>query len=92
MSSKNDLIDDLKALERQALDAISGAESPEDLEELRIQYLGRKDGQISGILRGLGSLGPEDRPAVGAEANRVKAQVQDALEARKASLEPTGES
>ena len=87
MSSKNDLIDALKALERQALDAISGAESPEDLEELRIQYLGRKDGQISGILRGLGGLGPEDRPAVGAEANRVKAQVQDALEARKAGLD-----
>jgi len=84
------LIDALEALEVQALEAVSAAGDPEALEDLRIQYLGRKDGQISGILRGLGGLSPEERPAVGAEANQVKARVQMALEEKKASLEAGG--
>jgi phenylalanyl-tRNA synthetase alpha chain len=69
------------------LEAISAAAAAEALEVLRIRYLGRKDGQISGILRGLGSLGADERPAVGAEANRVKERVQVALDERKAVLE-----
>jgi len=84
------LIDALKALEVQALEAVSAAGDPEALEDLRIQYLGRKDGQISGILRGLGGLSPEERPAVGAEANLVKARVQTAMEEKKASIEVGG--
>jgi phenylalanyl-tRNA synthetase alpha chain len=87
MSGNDSLIEALKALEIQALEAVSSATAPEVLEALRIQYLGRKEGQISGILRGLGGLTPEDRPAVGAEANRVKEGVQGALEERKAALE-----
>ncbi|MCJ7627002.1 MAG: phenylalanine--tRNA ligase subunit alpha [Longimicrobiales bacterium] len=81
------MIDALKALEIQALEAITAAAAAEALEVLRIRYLGRKDGQISGILRGLGSLGADERPAVGAEANRVKERVQVALDERKAALE-----
>ena len=90
MSGNESLIDALKALEVQALEAVSAASDPEALEDLRIQYLGRKEGQISGILRGLGSLSPEERPAVGAEANLVKARVQTALEEKKATMEPGG--
>ncbi|MFH1765136.1 MAG: phenylalanine--tRNA ligase subunit alpha [Gemmatimonadota bacterium] len=81
------MIDALKALETQALEAISAAAAAEALEALRIRYLGRKDGQISGVLRGLGSLAPDERPAVGAEANRVKERVQVALDERKVALE-----
>ncbi len=90
MSGNESLIDALKALEVQALEAVSAAGDPEALEDLRIQYLGRKDGQISGILRGLGGLSPEERPAVGAEANLVKARVQTAMEEKKASIEVGG--
>ena len=85
------MIEALRALESEALEAISAAPDPKALEALRIQYLGRKDGQISGVLRGLGSLEPEERPAIGAEANRVKSRVQDALEARVSSLESGSE-
>jgi len=87
MNGKMTLIDDLRGLEAQALKAISDAGDPGALEAIRIQYLGRKEGRISDILRGLGSLDAGDRPAVGAEANRVKTEVQEALEARKAALE-----
>lgn len=49
-------------------------------------YLGRKEGRISSLLRGLGKLPPENRPAVGAEANRVKRSVAAALEERTKTL------
>ncbi|MGD8361624.1 MAG: phenylalanine--tRNA ligase subunit alpha [Gemmatimonadota bacterium] len=81
------MIEALKALEKEALAAVAGAPDGEALEALRIRYLGRKEGQISGILRGLGGLAPEDRPGVGAEANRVKEVVQVALETRRGALE-----
>ncbi len=49
-------------------------------------FLGRKDGRISGILRGLGALSPEERPAVGQLANNVKAAVNEALDEREAAI------
>jgi len=86
MSGTKSLIDALKALEDQALEAVLAANGAEELEAIRVEYLGRKDGRISGILRGLGTLAPEERPAVGAEANRVKNRVQAGLEDRQAAL------
>jgi phenylalanyl-tRNA synthetase alpha chain len=86
MSGKSELIQALAGLEREALEAVQGADGEDRLEALRVEYLGRKDGRISGILRGLGTLDPGDRPAVGASANQVKAAVQEALEARRAAL------
>jgi phenylalanyl-tRNA synthetase alpha chain len=79
-------IEALRALEREALAAIEAAASDRALDEARVSYLGRKDGRISRILRGLGDLAPGERPAVGQEANRVKEAVQEALEARAAAL------
>ena len=90
MSGKTPLVEALRALEAEALDALGSAADAEALEALRIEYLGRKEGRISGILRKLGSLDPEDRPAVGAEANRVKEVVQEALEGRTSALEEGG--
>jgi len=87
MSGIESLTGALKSLEDEALAAVAEAKDAKSLEALRVQFLGRKDGRISGILRGLGGLPPEERPAVGAEANRVKERVQTALEARKADLE-----
>ena len=76
----------LRSLEREALQAISHAADLHTLEEARIAYLGRKDGRISLILRTVGTLAPEERPAVGQEANRVKERVTEALEARERDL------
>lgn len=87
MSGNETLVEALQALETEALAAINQASELGILEELRINYLGRKDGRISGILRGLGTLSAEERPPVGAEANRVKGVVQDALESRKEGLQ-----
>ena len=71
MSGSNSLVDELKALEVQALEDVRAADSESALEEARITWLGRKEGRISLVLRKLGSIDPGERPAVGAEANRV---------------------
>ncbi|SVD80009.1 uncharacterized protein METZ01_LOCUS432863, partial [marine metagenome] len=67
--------------------AISDTSAVVDVESLRVTYLGRSGGRISAILRGLGQLPSEERPAVGQEANRVKAAVTQALEERSGLLE-----
>ena len=82
----NPLIEELKKLERQALGSVAEASDDSALEAVRVEYLGRKDGRISGVLRGLGSLDAAERPAVGAEANRVKSAVAQAIDVRKGAL------
>jgi phenylalanyl-tRNA synthetase alpha chain len=79
-------IESLLRLEADALSAIDDASDAGALEAVRVTYLGRSEGRISAILRGLGSMPPEDRPAVGQAANRVKQTVGAALEAKAASF------
>ena len=55
-----------------------------------MEYLGRKEGRISAVLRSLGTLDADERPALGQEANRVKGVVSGALEARERELAGPG--
>ncbi|MCK9375015.1 MAG: phenylalanine--tRNA ligase subunit alpha [Syntrophobacterales bacterium] len=70
---------EVKDLEAAALLAIKEAKNPEELESLRVHYLGRK-GALTGVLRSLGQLDPEVRRRVGQEANRAKAALEEALD------------
>ena len=56
-------------------------EAPDEaaLERIRVRYLGRREGLVSGVLRRLGSLEPADRPRVGAAANRTRKELAAAL-------------
>src|SRR5690606_8929599 len=93
-SMTNELIRELEALESDARREIEAASDAAALESARVRFLGRKEGRLTAILRRLGELGPEERPAVGAEANRVKTVVTELLEARAAEFErqrPSGE-
>lgn len=87
MSAHASLVDDLRAMEEEALRAVEAATEPAALEDVRVRYLGRKEGRISTILRRLGEMEPSERPHIGAEANRVKARVQTALDTRARALE-----
>ncbi|MHA7878543.1 MAG: phenylalanine--tRNA ligase subunit alpha [Saccharospirillum sp.] len=78
-------MDTLNQLHSEALDAVRNAQTPQELEELRVRYLGKK-GDITAQLKGLGALDPQDRPAAGARINEVKTAVSDAINARKARL------
>ena len=86
MSHEGTLIGLLRELESEALAAVASATDVRSLEAARVDYLGRKDGRISLILRRLGELPAEERPAVGAEANRVKGGILGAIEAREEVL------
>lgn len=55
------------------------------LEELRVRYLGKK-GELTGLLRGMGKLSPEERPAVGQLANEVRAAIEEKLTEKKSAL------
>lgn len=80
------VLEALRTLEAEALAAMAEAADLQAAEHVRIAYLGRKEGRISALLRGLGKLDPKERPAAGAEANRVKVAVAQALENRLAEL------
>jgi len=71
----------LAELREAARAEIAAAESEEALEAIRLKYLGRK-GSLNAILRELGTLSPDERPAMGALANEVKDLVTAALTKR----------
>jgi phenylalanyl-tRNA synthetase alpha chain len=77
---------DLETLEREALEAISAADSVTALADARARFLGRK-GSVSGLLRGLGDLPAAERARVGQVANRVKQRIEDAVAERRRTLE-----
>lgn len=65
------LSDNLKTLQTDLLTAVDAATSLEELEAVEIKFLGRK-GELTGVLRQLGSLSDEERREVGSLANEVK--------------------
>src|SRR5690606_22336264 len=65
--------------------------SPDALEQARVHWLGRKEGRLTAVLRRLGELSAEERPQVGAAANRVKTAISELLEARAAELSTSKE-
>jgi len=82
-----DLKEALAELEREGKELIAAAEDTEALEGVRVDLLGRREGRLTSILRNLGKIDPKDRPKIGAEANRIKGILQEALEQRSAELE-----
>jgi phenylalanyl-tRNA synthetase alpha chain len=84
----NEVLKQLRRLEKDGGDAVDAAGSAEELERLRVELLGRK-GKLTGILRGLGELSLEERPAVGAEGNRVKTLLTERIDARAESFVST---
>jgi phenylalanyl-tRNA synthetase alpha chain len=79
-------MENLEALTQQALAAVAAAEDVAALDQVRVQYLGKK-GEISALMKNLGNVAPEDRPKIGAVINEARDQVQTALNTRKADLE-----
>lgn len=80
------LVEKLDAIGSQALKDVEASTDLAALEQVRVSVLGKK-GALSEVLKGLGSVGPEDRPKVGAAANDWKKKIEDALGTRKETLE-----
>jgi phenylalanyl-tRNA synthetase alpha chain len=76
------LTDDLAGMVEAARAAIAAAADERALDDVRVRYLGKK-GELTALLKTLGTLPPEARPAAGAEINVAKERIQDLLGERK---------
>ena len=74
---------DLAQLRADAETAIGAAQSTQELEELRVRYLGRKS-ELTGTLRSIGDLPPDQRGPVGKAANEVRVALEELLAERTA--------
>jgi len=75
----------LKQLVTEGLDAVAQAADETALDQVRVQYLGKK-GDLTAQLKSLGKLSAEERPAAGAKINEAKQQVQDAITVKRTMM------
>lgn len=75
----------LEKIEQSAKQALSVAADAKVLEEIRVKYLGKK-GEITAILKQMGKLSAEERPKMGQLANKVRADIEEALVQAQASI------
>ena len=75
----------LNKIEEEALLAATEVATEVDLQQVRARYLGRK-GEITAVMKGMGTLSPEERPLAGALANEVKDRLETAFTLRQETL------
>jgi phenylalanyl-tRNA synthetase alpha chain len=69
----------LERLKQEARQAIKEASGEDLLQEVRVRFLGRK-GELTALMKGLGSLAPEERPLVGQLVNSIRDEIETSLE------------
>ncbi len=77
---------ELEQIASEAAAAIAAATELSALDDLRVEYLGKK-GRLTGLLKSLGSLSNDERPAAGAKINDVKQALQNQINEHKERLE-----
>ena len=77
---------EITEIAKQARTLISSAADLSALEHLRVEYLGKK-GKLTALLKGLGALSVEERPAAGAKINEIKSDLQSLINSKKTVLE-----
>lgn len=78
----------MQKLRETSIDEIMQSSNIETLESLRVKFLGKK-GELTGILKQMGKLPAEERPEMGQLANKLRSDIEEAIETRKASLQDT---
>jgi len=79
------MLEKLNEIKLEAQEELKNAKTVNDLVALRVKYLGKK-GALTAVLRGMGSLSPEERPQVGQVANDVREVIEGILEERNNQL------
>lgn len=85
-TSPDELETQLTAIKEEAIKAIAATDTLEQLEQLRVSYLGKK-AQLSQVLGGMGKLAPDDKRRIGALANVVKQALQESLDKKRTDLQ-----
>ena len=75
----------LEKIRLEALSALDAVASAEELDALRVRFLGKK-GELTAVLKMMGKLSAEERPVMGQAANDVRAAIEEKIEAAKAAL------
>ena len=75
----------MQKLRDSSVKEILDCDSAERLEAMRVRYLGKK-GELTAILRQMGSLSAEERPAMGQLANQLRSEIEEAIEKRREEL------
>lgn len=77
---------ELEQIHDEALKQFAAIDQAAELEQVKARYLGR-EGRLTELLKGLGKLSAEERPAVGARINQVKQTIEQALQQRREILQ-----
>ena len=76
---------ELEAIRQRAISELEAAKGQQELETLRVKYLGKK-GEVTAILKKMGGLSAEERPVIGQLANEVRTMIEDKITKRAAEL------
>ena len=71
----------LEEIKSRAAAALANAKLPQEIDELRVRFLGKK-GELTGLLKQMGKLSPEERPVIGQLANEVRSWIETDIETR----------
>lgn len=76
-----EVIMELEAIIKEAQKAVSEANTPAELDAVRVAYMGKK-GKVTDLMKGLGALSSEERPAAGQKINLAKQEVQGLINSK----------
>ena len=81
----------LELIKSEALSALKSAEASADIDALRVRFLGKK-GELTAILKGMGALSPEERPVIGQLANKIRNEIETAIDETLKSVNEKAQS
>ncbi len=82
-----DILTSFDQFQLSALKSIEAAETQEQLEAVRVEYMGQKNGRIRDLQKLVGKASADEKPRVGKKFNEVRTAVAEALESRQQSLD-----
>ena len=75
----------IEEIKKSAKEKIAAITSLQELQDLKVKYLGKK-GELTSILKGLGGLAAEDRPKVGSMVNQVRDELEKSIESAEKAM------
>ncbi len=74
--------ENISNIKKEALKEINESKDNKELNDIRVKYLGKK-GELTSILRGMGSLLPEERPIIGSKVNELRDELENLLKSKE---------
>lgn len=75
----------IESMKQKAMEQIAKSEDAQALNDVRVQYLGKK-GELTAVLRGMGALSAEERPIIGSLVNVVKEELETRIKEKEAQF------